>query len=977
MTETADPHRLTAPDETRRVITGLVERYRRDADEYARGSYKEAQVREEFINPFFEALGWDLANKAGYAEPYKEVIHEDTIKVGGATKAPDYCFRIGGQRKFFLEAKKPSVHIKTDPSPAYQLRRYGWSAKLPLSILTDFEEFAVYDCSKRPQEADGPAVARVDFVTYDQYLDRLDDIYSIFAKEAILKGSFDRYAEGTRRKRGTTEVDAEFLGEIEAWREMLAKDIARHNPGLSVHELNFAVQTTIDRILFFRIAEDRGVEPYGRLRDLLDGAGLYPRLCQLYQQADTKYNAGLFDFSAGGDQLTRDLEVSDKALDAILAQLYYPQCPYEFSVIGADILGAVYEQFLGKVIRLTKGHQAKVEDKPEVKKAGGVYYTPTYIVDYIVEHTVGEALQEAKTPEAAGKLRILDPACGSGSFLLGAYQRLLDWHLDYYTGHSPKKYARGKQPTLVQVRAEEWRLSSFERKRILQGNIYGVDIDSQAVEVTKLNLLLKCLEGATEQTLAQQLQIFHEPALPNLADNIKCGNSLIGPDYYEGRQLALLDEDESRRVNAFDWEAEFADIMAAGGFDCVIGNPPYGIVFDDETKVYIEELYQTFARNNDTYVAFSEKAVELLKPGGLFGYIIPSTFLLGPYFDDLKRHIIEKAEVRLIVDFGMNQVFTQPNVFTVLLFLQRKTSSNGRQEREPVFLKVTESPAFPHGLQRQTINRDRLRTLRWVPADVLVEKFEAGEMVLDDVAWVKDVGLNYWTKGRGKKRGGSIADRVLYEGLREHAPDRPYLKGKDVARYSLTPGDHWLRHNYNQLLDPKVDTFRFSPEFIEREKIVYRQTADRIIATIDPDGFLINKTLHSVVLKDECQGEFNLRYLLGLLNSRFLTYVYRARTREEGRTFAQVKVFRIKQLPIRTIDFDDPADVARHTKMVELVETMLELHKRLAQVKTPRSRERLQRQIAATDQAIDELVYELYELTDEEIAIVEDSAKQR
>ena len=327
MPEAHEPHLINAPDDARDVVAELVERYRRDADQYTRGSYKEAQLRVEFVDPFFEALGWDVANVQGYAEPYKEVIHEDAIKVRGATKAPDYCFRIGGQRKFFLEAKKPSVHIKTDPSLAYQLRRYGWSAKLPLSVLTDFEEFAVYDCTKRPQETDGPAVARVDFITYDQYLDRLDDIYSIFAKEAILKGSFDRYAEGTRRKRGTTEVDSEFLKEIEAWRELLAKDIARYNLGLSVHELNFAVQVTIDRILFLRVAEDRRVEPYGRLQGLVAGDGLYQRLCELYEQADTKYNAGLFDFSERGDRLTPGLQVSDKAVKSILADLHYPQCP--------------------------------------------------------------------------------------------------------------------------------------------------------------------------------------------------------------------------------------------------------------------------------------------------------------------------------------------------------------------------------------------------------------------------------------------------------------------------------------------------------------------------------------------------------------------------------------------------------------------------------------------------------------------------
>jgi len=267
----------------------LVERFHRNIDVYKNGSYNETQVRREFIDPFFEALGWDVANVSGYAEQYKDVVHEDSIKVGISLKAPDYSFRIGGQRKFFLEAKKPSVNIKTDISPAYQLRRYAWSAKLPLSILTDFEELAIYDCRRKPNANDKVSAGRIAYFTYDQYLDRFDEIYDTFSKDAVLKGSFDRYIESTRRKKGTAEVDREFLKEIEAWRDSLARNIAIRNPGLSVHELNFAIQHTIDRVIFLRICEDRGVENYGRLQALLNGANTYRRLFELFDQADKKY----------------------------------------------------------------------------------------------------------------------------------------------------------------------------------------------------------------------------------------------------------------------------------------------------------------------------------------------------------------------------------------------------------------------------------------------------------------------------------------------------------------------------------------------------------------------------------------------------------------------------------------------------------------------------------------------------------------
>ena len=195
-------------DEGRRQVEQLVERFDRNLDAYKRPEYKEAHVRAEFIDPLFEALGWDVRNTKGYAEQYKDVVVEDALTVSGAVRAPDYCFRIGGTRKFFLEAKKPSVSVKGDVGPAYQLRRYAWSAKLPLSILTDFEEFAVYDCQRRPKPSDKASLARILYFTYEQYPDCFDEVYGIFARQSILEGSFDRYVQDTKRKRGTSEVDA-------------------------------------------------------------------------------------------------------------------------------------------------------------------------------------------------------------------------------------------------------------------------------------------------------------------------------------------------------------------------------------------------------------------------------------------------------------------------------------------------------------------------------------------------------------------------------------------------------------------------------------------------------------------------------------------------------------------------------------------------------------------------------------------------
>jgi len=664
-------------------VLELVRRFDFHREAYRSGRYNEEQLRQEFIDPFFEALGWDVANRQGYAEAYKDVIHEESIKVGGFTKAPDYCFRIGGVRKFFLEAKRPGVNLKDDPSPAFQLRRYAWSAKLPLSILTDFGEFAVYDGRVKPDRADKASVARVMYLTYKDYPARWEEIAAIFSKEAVLKGAFDRYAESTRAKRGTAEVDAAFLKEIEAWRETLARNLALRNPGLSQRDLNFAVGRIIDRIIFLRICEDRGIETYGQLQALLNGGNVYERLVYLFHQADTRYNSGLFHFrhehgrAEAPDELTPGLALDDKPLKEIIQGLYYPDSPYEFSVLPADILGQVYEQFLGKVIRLTPGHRAIVEDKPEVKKAGGVFYTPTHIVDYIVKHTVGKLL-EGKTPrQVAGEgqgapLRVLDPACGSGSFLIGAYQYLLDWYRDRYIADGPEKWAKGGRARLYQGAGGEWRLTTAERKRILLAHIYGVDIDPQAVEVTKLSLSLKVLEGENEQTLTPQLQLFRERALPDLGNNIKCGNSLIGPDFYEsahvGQRIRLFDKETVYRINVFDWERAFPQAMQAGGFDAVIGNPPYVRQEElGEAKAYYQSHYKTFRPTADLYVNFIEKGLSLLKPTGLFGMIVSNKWLRASYGQPLREFLANNASVLEIVDLAGLPVFPKATVRTIIL----------------------------------------------------------------------------------------------------------------------------------------------------------------------------------------------------------------------------------------------------------------------------------------------------------------------
>ncbi|MCL4275534.1 MAG: Eco57I restriction-modification methylase domain-containing protein [Anaerolineales bacterium] len=706
---------MPAPD----IIKQLVERFEQHYTAYRAGKYNETQLRREFLDPFFEALGWDVFNKLGYSEDHKHVIHEDSLEIEGVKKAPDYAFKVGRERKFFVEAKKPSVKIETNPEVAFQLRRYVWSAKLPLGILTDFEEFAVYECRSKPQVSDSVKTGRVMLFKYTDYIEKWDDIAAIFSHEAVMKGQFDQFANSTAKKKGTAEVDSAFLDEIEGWREALAKNVALRNRDKvrSEADLNYAVQMTIDRIIFLRICEDRGFESENQLQELAKRENIYEGLKSLFEKADRRYNSGLFHFKdetgrGRADTFTTSLEIDDKVLKDVIRDLYYPS-PYVFSQIPADILGQIYEQFLGRVIRLTAGGSAKVEEKPEVRKAGGVFYTPTFIVDYIVGNTLGKLL-EGKTPEQAAKLRIVDPACGSGTFLLGAYQYLLDWHLDWYLNHDPEKWAKGKNPALVslpQLRSSigagqggGWKLSVAKKKEILLNNLYGVDIDPQAVEVTKLSLLLKVIEDPG------QLTFLDERILPDLGKNIQCGNSLIGPDYFEG-QLMVSDEDRVR-VNAFDWKAAFpevfdplrpaygggtspksagektlrqsssADLGEAGrGFDAVVGNPPYIRIqamreWASEQVEYYAKKYKAASKGNyDIYVVFVEKALSLLNTKGRLGFILPHKFFNAKYGEPLRGIIAKGKHLSKVVHFSDQQVFKGATTYTCLMFLNKQASA--------------------------------------------------------------------------------------------------------------------------------------------------------------------------------------------------------------------------------------------------------------------------------------------------------------
>lgn len=981
-----------------RIISELVERFKFNIQDYKQGNYNETQVRREFIDPFFKELGWDISNEKGYAEAYKDVVHEYSLKTKDKAEAPDYLFRIGGTKKFFVEAKKPSVNLREDISPAFQLRRYAWSAKLPLSILTDFEELVIYDCRIQPKKTDKSSTGRIKYFTYEEYIDKWDEIESIFSREAVLKGSFDKYAESNKGKRGTAEVDDAFLKEIENWREILARNIALRNENLTNRELNFSVQKTIDRIIFLRICEDRGIEDYGQLMALQNGVNVYQRLLQIFTRADEKYNSGLFHFedeknrTEEPDKITPAIVIDDKVLKEIIKNLYYPDSPYEFSVLPSDILGHVYEQFLGKVIRLTAGHRAVVEEKPEVKKAGGVYYTPTYIVDYIVKNTLGKKLEEIEEKfsltnghsgldqesqpkinraiKEASKLKVLDPACGSGSFLIGAYQYLLDWHIKLYSVEisfmkSPgaeTSLMKSLQKTIYQTKEGEYRLTTTEKKRILLNNIYGVDIDSQAVEVTKLSLLLKVLEGETDESLFTQISLFRQRALPDLSSNIKCGNSLIGPDFYDQTELDL-DEEEHYRINVFNWDDEFKEIMSDGGFDCVIGNPPYGKTISKIEQSYFKSNYRHQDYQLDLYLLFLERYSKILEENGFLGVIVSNTWLQSLQLKSIRQYLVnEFSWLNLLIP--KNKVFKAVVDTHVLIFSKDKNKSS----RASINTLDNQSVTFSHFMEQKLIPADGSA----ININCTQEQLHIKEKILKNTIPLMKItnvynGIKPFEKGKGKPpQTKEIVEEKPYvtSGLQQNEEWSPLLRGSLISRYKISWNEnYWIK--YGEWLAAPRD----SRIFEDGDKIFVRQTGDSLISAYSNKLFFARNNLH--IIKD-FSAEYSALYVLANINSKLMNFFYQIINPEVGEALAEIKKGHVEQLPIKIISKDKEA---LQERLCGKVKQIINLKSSIDNAKTPQEKKNLERQIAALDKQIDQLVYELYDLTEDEIKIVEESVK--
>lgn len=921
-------------DQAREEVERLVERYEALAASGKVKSYNEEMTKKDFILPLFRALGWSV-------EDGEEVTAEEKV----SRKRVDYGFRIDGIPKFFLEAKALKEDLD-NVRYVEQAINYAWHKGCTWAVLTDFEGVKVFNAEWKSAN---PLQNQFFGLSCHQYSDDFERLW-LLSRESFEGGTIDGEAEKWGKKAKKVPVDKQLLTDLTGFRELLSKNILKNNASrdLSADELDEAVQRIIDRLIFLRTLEDRQLEA-PMLQSLLREDAhkrIDKKLTLLFRSIDEVYDSKLF-----GQHLCEELVIDDDVLKRVIGGLFRTSdgsVHYDFGAIDADVLGNIYEQYLGHILKKTE-KRAKLSEGKAHRKEQGIYYTPTYVVDYIVKNTVGELAKDKKVD--LSRIRVLDPACGSGSFLMKAF--------DYLVTLDRKRHGEEDQMKL-DLTGET---ATYGRKvEILKNNIYGVDLDPKAVEIAQLNLLLKAAEK--------------KHRLPMLQENIKVGNSLIDDATVAG-------------TRAFRWEEEFKDVMDEGGFDVVIGNPPYVNVYlmNDKERIFFSEtaFYETPHLKYDLYTIFIEKGIKLLRDRGHIGLIVPYSLLTQPYAELLRKYILDHCCIVSIVDLSNYFVFQEATVKTIILILKKEKNITIRNKNK---IKIIRQESYSGSID--STNKYLVEQLHFMSTHQHMFRLEVNKRTLSisdkmDNLSVALGSICYVSKGI-----------VAYSRLDERTKDdflhdrkiNPqcvrYLEGKDVEKYSIHYKGIYLDYNRDIMSRP---TF---PELHENNKILVRAMSNSLLATFDNNRFYADQKLiccsrrsliekyvkaskiSKQVLADNAD-KYNEKYIVGLLNSSLMWYYYKSLI------FGGLSIHPedIRNLPIRKIDFSILNQVNRHDSIVNLVDKMLALKQKVNIIsdKLTDERSRIEKDIKKLDQEIDQEVYHLYGLTEEEIKIVENSLK--
>jgi hypothetical protein len=924
----------------------------------ASSTYSESEARSEFIDPLFRLLGWDVANINGLPNRLKEVVREESQVREKSTKRPDYTFRILGQRRFFVEAKKPAVEIRRHKESAFQVRQYGWSAGLSFSVLTNFQTLRIYDTHTAPSATDDADVGLVAEFACTDFVSHFDELLGIIGRAAVAAGNLDaRFAAPPT----AIPVNRIFLDRINQWRLTFAADLHGRYPALSLVELSDIVQNVINKLIFIRMCEDRGIEGEGRLRAVAGKRDLI-ELRKLFRQLDERYDTGLFDIS-------RDALQDKYALDAqvfldVVEELYFPRAPYSFSVLDADFLGRVYELFLTQRLD-SVGGALVLREKPAYQDRD-VISTPQPIVDEVVRRTIGGLLRQMQPGgpvgfEALTALRVMDVAVGSSRFLIRVFDELVDEAVAHFR-------ASGDTASIYQRAPGDHRLAFVRKREILTQCLYGIDIDYNAVEVARFSLLVKLLEEEDGNSLPAGRGI-----LPNLDGNIVWGNSVVDAAFtHADPQVVEL-------TRPFDWAG-----LGIERFDAVVGNPPY--VKTEEMKLktpdefaYYKTQYTTPFKQFDKYFVFLERAVEVLADDGWIGMVIPNKWITIEAGAKLRELLAMDGLVADVVNFGNELVFESRSTYVCLLILSKAAKPH-------FFYRSVNS--YPEWLASATATGFRLATAMitaygkrsWVlPADAaeagVLTRLFANSTTLSQVAAVFNgvqtsaeevYAIQGWTQ-----TGGVITfEKDGRKWTVERAATKPYLIDSSSRVWSYRPviSDALLIFPYdfdanNEAILIPPTTFRaryplawkylshykqrlgerdISPppatpdefyRFGRHQSLSKAFTHPKIIVSVNQlgDKYGFDSTGISIAsggTAGECAvasptGGYSLEFLLGLVNQRAIEFYCRKRGSAFRGGYYSRGTAVLNDVPVPKIDFNDAAQKAAHDVITKAVRSLI------------------------------------------------------
>lgn len=700
------------------------------------------------------------------------------------------------------------------------------------------------------------------------------------------------------------DISNEFYKDFKNLRKYLFEHICKYNEKLDKKCLLEKTQKLLDRLVFVMFCEDSNIgllSPYtlknyyetGKNLPIPSDEKIWQIIKGLFTSIDkgnndvnppiNKYNGGLFKY----DEILDNLKIKDSAWQEVIKLSNYD---FE-SDLNVNILGHIFEQSLSDLEQIKSEIDGIEQDKKKSKrKKDGIFYTPEYITRYIVEQTIGIYLEE--NPDKLESIKILDPACGSGAFLNQAHSFLQKQYKIRTEEkiNNAKISKRGGQEFVNLNLFQHSNIAETDRS-ILLNNIYGVDLNSESTEITKLALWLKTAKK--------------DQPLQNLDQNIKCGNSLIDDKTIAGDK-------------AFNWNEEFKEIMADGGFDIIIGNPPYGATLDEKSKDFIYKYYHSIEYQIDTYVAFIEKSIGLLKQNGKLGFIVPSTWLNMHYFSKIRNLIINKTNLEKVFLFRY-QVFEDVTAETCILVCSKKINYNNN-----ILVSHLDKMNQFDNIIFNSVNQNYWKENVEKGFNVFYsqEKIDIVNKIVKNTKPLKDianiiVGIKPYQTNKGipKQTKADVEMRIYDSSFKKNEYYFKYIVGADISKYYISEQINTYIKYGGWLAEPRKSlNFAIS-------KIVIRQTSDKIISAVDNLGYYNLNNVHNILLKENVSC--NLNYLTTLLNSRLMDFVYKFLVPESGRVFAEVKGVNLAKLPIPN------ATIEQQENLAKKAEQMIELNKKL------------------------------------------------